>query len=189
MVPLLLLSGSEAAHGPASEPAILLALALVLVAAKLAGDLVARVGQPAVLAELLVGILLGNLALFGGPDLHALAGNETFAILANLGAVLLLFHVGLESTPREMLAVGGRATLVAVVGVMYGVLVASVVIIVWAQFDAARRAVDHEAGDVATLFRLAAGLPDPYDEQLISAVREYTRVVPATDWPASRTLR
>ena len=55
-------------------------------------------------------------------------------------------------------------------------LVASVVIIVWAQFDAARRAVDHEAGDVATLFRLAAGLPDPYDEQLISAVREYTQV-------------
>jgi hypothetical protein len=74
--------------------------------------------------------------------------------------------------------------LVAVVGVMYGVLVASVVIIVWAQFDAARRAVDREAGDVATLFRLAAGLPGPYDEQLIGAVREYTRVVPAMDWPA-----
>ena len=38
--------------------------------------------------------------------------------MAELGAVLLLFHVGLESTPKEMMAVGGRAALVAVVGVV-----------------------------------------------------------------------
>jgi Kef-type K+ transport system membrane component KefB len=47
-----------------------------------------------------------------------LASSETFSVLAELGAVLLLFHVGLESTPKEMMAVGGRATLVAVVGVV-----------------------------------------------------------------------
>lgn len=47
-----------------------------------------------------------------------LAQNETFTVLAELGAILLLFHVGLESTPREMIAVGGRAALVAVVGLV-----------------------------------------------------------------------
>src|SRR5262245_30647439 len=99
-------------------PAVRLALAFVLVGAKLAGELFERAGQPAVLGELLFGIVLGNLTLLGGPDLSALAAGETFEVLAELGAVLLLFHVGLESTPREMMAVGGRAALVAVVGVV-----------------------------------------------------------------------
>jgi len=99
-------------------PTVLLALASVLIGAKLAGALVERLGQPAVLGELMVGVLFGNLALFGGPDISALHANETFTVIAELGAILLLFHVGLESTPREMLAVGGRAALVAVVGVV-----------------------------------------------------------------------
>jgi Na+:H+ antiporter len=97
---------------------MLLVLALVTVGAKLAGELVERLGQPSVLGELLMGILLGNLVLVGGPDVGDLARNETFALLAELGAILLLFHVGLESTPRQMMAVGGRAALVAVVGVL-----------------------------------------------------------------------
>jgi Kef-type K+ transport system membrane component KefB len=50
--------------------------------------------------------------------LLALASSETLTVMAELGAVLLLFHVGLESTPREMMAVGGRAALVAAVGVL-----------------------------------------------------------------------
>ncbi len=115
-VPLPLAS---AAGGEGSAvPTILLALAFVVVGAKLAGELVERLGQPAVLGELLVGIVLGNATLFGGPDASALAASETFTVLAELGAVLLLFHVGLESTPKEMAAVGGRATLVAIVGVV-----------------------------------------------------------------------
>jgi Kef-type K+ transport system membrane component KefB len=106
-----------AAAGHGEEALILLALAFVLVAAKLAGEVVERFGQPAVLGELLVGILLGNLPLFGGPTLTGLQDSETFAVLGELGAILLLFEVGLESTPREMLAVGGRAAAVALVGV------------------------------------------------------------------------
>jgi Kef-type K+ transport system membrane component KefB len=95
-----------ASAGASEEQAqILLALAFVLAGAKLAGALVARVGQPAVLGELLVGILLGNLVLLGGPSLAALSASETFAVIAELGAILLLFDVGLESTPKEMLAV------------------------------------------------------------------------------------
>jgi Kef-type K+ transport system membrane component KefB len=106
-----------AAAGHSEQGRILAALAFVLVGAKLLGALVERTGQPAVLGELLFGILLGNLALFGGPSLVSLQQSETFAILAELGAILLLFEVGLESTPRDMLAVGIPATRVALVGV------------------------------------------------------------------------
>jgi Kef-type K+ transport system membrane component KefB len=109
---------AAAGHGADAVPSVLLALAFVLVGAKLAGELLERLGQPAVLGELLVGIALGNAALFGGPDTAGLAASETFTVLAELGAVLLLFHVGLESTPKEMLAVGGPAARVAVVGVL-----------------------------------------------------------------------
>jgi Kef-type K+ transport system membrane component KefB len=113
-LPLLAVSG----HGPDAVPNILLVLAFILVAAKLGGEAAARLGQPSVLGELTVGILLGNLPLLGGPSLADLAQGETFTVLAELGAILLLFQVGLESTPREMRAVGGRAALVAVVGVV-----------------------------------------------------------------------
>src|SRR5262245_36753767 len=115
-MPLLATAG--ASHDPDAIPIVLLALAFAIVFAKLAGELFVRLGQPAVLGELLVGIAAGNAALFGGPDWAPLASSETLTVLAELGAVLLLFHVGLESTPREMMAVGGRATLVAVVGVL-----------------------------------------------------------------------
>jgi Kef-type K+ transport system membrane component KefB len=111
-------AAAGAGHGGNAVPTILLALALVVVGAKLAGELVERLGQPAVLGELIVGIALGNMVLLGGPDASRLVSSETFTVLAELGAVLLLFHVGLESTPKEMMAVGGRATLVAVVGVV-----------------------------------------------------------------------
>lgn len=107
-----------AGNGHGSVPTVLLSLAFVLVGAKLAGELLERVGGQAVLGELLFGVVLGNVALFGGPDTSGIGRNETFAVLAELGAILLLFQVGLESTPREMMAVGGRATLVAVVGVV-----------------------------------------------------------------------
>ncbi len=99
-------------------PSVLLGLAFVLVGAKLAGALAEWLGQPAVLGELLVGVALGNLALVGGPDLSGIGQQEAFIVLAELGAILLLFHVGLESTPRQMMAVGLPAFLVAVVGVV-----------------------------------------------------------------------
>ncbi len=113
-----LLADAGIGHEGGAVPTLLLALAFAIVGAKLAGELVERLGQPAVLGELIVGILAGNTVLLGGPDLSALASSETLTSMAELGAVLLLFHVGLESTPRDMLAVGGRAALVAVVGVV-----------------------------------------------------------------------
>ena len=111
-----LLLAAVAGHGEHAR--ILLALAFVLVGAKLFGALVERLGQPAVLGELLFGVLLGNLALLGGPSMAPLEASETFAILAELRAILLLFEVRLESTPKDMMAVGMPATVVAFVGVV-----------------------------------------------------------------------
>lgn len=97
---------------------ILLALALILAGAKVGGDLAERLRQPAVLGELVVGIVLGNLDLLGVPWFRAVAADRTIDILARLGVVLLLFEVGLESTVGDMLKVGGRSLLVAVLGVV-----------------------------------------------------------------------
>ncbi|MGH7515700.1 MAG: cation:proton antiporter, partial [Gemmatimonadales bacterium] len=98
--------------------AVLPALAIVLASARLGGDLAERAGQPAVLGELLTGVLLGNAGLLGVPYLHALATDGTIDILARLGVILLLFEVGLEATVRDMMRVGPRALAVAVLGVV-----------------------------------------------------------------------
>ena len=91
---------------------MLLTLAVILVVAKLGGHLAQRVGQPAVLGELVGGVVLGNLGLAGW------AADPSIAMLAELGVLLLLFEVGLESTVGDMLKVGVTALIVAVTGVL-----------------------------------------------------------------------
>ena len=96
---------------------VVLGLAVILAAAKLAGHLAVRVGQPAVLGELAAGVALGSLDLLGIGWLHGIETDATIDILARLGVIILLFEVGLESTVRDMLRVGGSSLLVAVLGV------------------------------------------------------------------------
>jgi Kef-type K+ transport system membrane component KefB len=105
---------------PHADPVIpvLLALTVILAAAKLAGDLLTRLGQPAVLGELIAGIVLGNLDLFGITWFRIIEDNGIVAVLAQLGVIILLFEVGLESTVRDMLRVGRSALIVAVLGVV-----------------------------------------------------------------------
>lgn len=102
-----------------SDPAapVVLALAVILVAAKLGGDLATRLGQPAVLGELLVGVVLGNLSLLGVHLLQPIATNAFVDMFSRVGVIILLFEVGLESTVAQMLKVGVSALLVACVGV------------------------------------------------------------------------
>ncbi len=108
---------ATASHGGALAP-VVLALAVILAAAKLGGDVAERVGQPAVLGELVVGVLVGNLPLLGVTAFQFITNNATIGVLAQLGAVILLFEVGLESTVRDMMRVGPRSLLVAVFGVV-----------------------------------------------------------------------
>ncbi len=118
----LLLAGPAAAaqqdagHGGPVVP-VLLGLVIILLAAKLGGELFERIHQPSVLGELIFGMAIGNLALLGfaGLDLRSSVGLE---ILAQLGVILLLFQVGLESNVKDMLSVGWSSLLVAVLGVV-----------------------------------------------------------------------
>lgn len=103
-------------------PEILVGLALVLVVAKVFGDLFERIGQPAVLGELLAGVLLGNLELLGFGRLEPLWTDPTFAGLAEIGVILLLFEVGLESDMGKMAKAGPAATAVAFIGVVFPML-------------------------------------------------------------------
>ncbi len=99
------------------DPVALLCLHLVVVllAARLAGHIAIRLHQPAVLGELLAGVVLGALPL---APLHAMRTDGALELLAQLGVLLLLFQVGLESTVRQMLAVGAAAVRVAAIGVL-----------------------------------------------------------------------
>ncbi|HEX2451285.1 MAG TPA: cation:proton antiporter, partial [Gemmatimonadales bacterium] len=92
-----------------------LVLAAVLGAAKLFGEVAERIGQPAVLGELLAGVLLGGSVLGIVPSEGP--GAEFIHVLAELGVLLLLFEIGLETDLREMFRVGPAALGVALVGV------------------------------------------------------------------------
>ena len=117
LAPASALASQGAAHGdPVSS--VVLALTIILVAAKLGGEIMVRVGQPAVLGELLVGVLLGNLGLFGYSGLDHLRTDPSVDMLAKLGVLVLLFEIGLESTVGQMLTVGLPSLLVATLGVV-----------------------------------------------------------------------
>ena len=97
---------------------ILIGLALVLVVAKAMGDVFERLGQPAVLGEILAGVVLGNLNLLGWGWFDWLGEQQAFQGLAEIGVILLLFEVGLESDMGKMARAGAAATAVAVIGVV-----------------------------------------------------------------------
>ena len=113
----LLQAPTAASHADTLAP-VVLALAVILAAAKLGGDVAERIGQPAVLGELVVGVLVGNLSLLGIGWFQFITANATIGVLAQLGAVILLFEIGLESTVRDMMQVGLRSLVVAVLGVV-----------------------------------------------------------------------
>src|SRR3954466_2024534 len=106
-------------------------LFVIFAVAKVAGELFQRLRQPPVIGELLAGVLIGPHALgwigVPGPGLVALfhdpaAAQEALALvyhaLAELGAIFLLFFVGLETRLSDLLRVGARAAVVAVAGVV-----------------------------------------------------------------------
>lgn len=125
---------------------VLLSLVVIYLASKLGGELCARINLPPVLGELVGGVVVGISALHllvfpeGGADgtnslimsfLQATtnlspqgaesvfqAHSEVISVLAELGVVILLFEIGLESDLKELIRVGPQAAVVAVVGVV-----------------------------------------------------------------------
>lgn len=90
---------------------ILLELALILVAAKVVGEVAERFGVPAVLGEILAGIIIGPSAL------GLVEPSDSLFLIAELGAILLLMQVGMETDVQELRRVGRSAITVAIIGV------------------------------------------------------------------------
>jgi Kef-type K+ transport system membrane component KefB len=142
----LLATASEEASAPLALAAVLLSLVVIYLASKLGGEICARINLPPVLGELVGGVLVGVSALHllvfpeGGFSadsslimsfLKLTAGlspegliptfresSEVIEILSEIGVVILLFEIGLESDLKELLRVGPQATIVAIVGVV-----------------------------------------------------------------------
>ena len=91
---------------------ILGVLVIVLALAKLLGGLAQRFGQPSVLGELLAGVLLG-VSWLGVVRVD----NHLLHFLSELGVIILLFEIGLETDLKQLLKVGGSSVVVACVGV------------------------------------------------------------------------
>jgi Kef-type K+ transport system membrane component KefB len=91
---------------------VLLQLFLMFGMAKLLGEIFERIRQPAVIGEIFAGILLGPYVL------KIVSPSELTTGIAEIGVIILLFTVGLETKPSDLLQVGGRALLVAVLGVV-----------------------------------------------------------------------
>jgi Kef-type K+ transport system membrane component KefB len=142
----LLATATETADSSMILAAVLLSLVVIYFASKLGGELSNKVGLPPVLGELVGGVIIGvsvlHLLVFpeGGTDtsnslimyfLQTTAGltpeaapqvfaaqSEVISTLSELGVIILLFEIGLESNLKDLMAVGIQAFVVASVGVI-----------------------------------------------------------------------
>lgn len=142
----LVASTPEADYGPFVLTSVLLTLVTIYLMSKLGGELSKRLDLPPVLGELVGGVVVGVSALhllvfpetgataadsvlmtvlrwLGDLDTEAVTAifqsqSEVVSVLAELGVIVLLFEIGLESDLRELQKVGYQAAVVAVVGVV-----------------------------------------------------------------------
>ena len=127
---VLAFAASAGAHGR-----VLFTLFVILIAAKLMAELFERLRQPAVVGEILAGVVLGpSLLNFINPAVSAGAANGIGIVieaLAEIGVVFLLFTVGLETRPTDIFKVGRIATLVGVMGVILPFLAGWALLSLW----------------------------------------------------------
>lgn len=109
-------------HNPAI--ALFLALGVIIAASRLAGALSRLLGQPRVLGELVVGVVLGPtlLNLLHWQILHGVDLQRTVDELAELGVLMLMFIVGLEVNINELVQVGRVGVFAGVLGALLPVI-------------------------------------------------------------------
>ncbi|MDB9496192.1 cation:proton antiporter [Spirulina major CS-329] len=142
----ILATASESADSSMVLASVLLSLVVVYLASKIGGELCARINLPPVLGELVGGVVVGvsalQLLVFPGEGIAAENSliikfveltttltplgasavfetqSEVISVLSELGVIILLFEIGLESKLDELLRVGPQAVVVAIVGVV-----------------------------------------------------------------------
>jgi len=133
---------------PHPEP-LLLELFAIFVWAKVSGEIFEQLGLPAVVGEILAGVALGPYAL------RFVAPSPTTLSIAQLGAIFLLFTVGLETSPDELIRVGRTSLRVSVAGVL-APFVLGFTYLRWLRGDATHEAIFVAAAMVATSVGIAA---------------------------------
>jgi len=140
-----LLATAEAENAPIVLSGVLLSLVVIYLASKLGAEVSKRLDFPPVLGELVAGVIVGvsalHLVIFPESGLQASnsvvmsvlqwingltsetvtsvfqSQSEVISVLAELGVIILLFEIGLESDLRQLKEVGSQAAIVACVGV------------------------------------------------------------------------
>jgi hypothetical protein len=102
-------------------------------------------------------------------------------VLLAVGGLLLVQRLVPPGLRREHNDVAGF--IYAVVGVIYAVLLAFVVIVVWQQLEATRNAAEDEANELAGVYFLANSFPEPERSKVQDLARSYGRTVVEEEWP------
>lgn len=117
-MPILLAANVEVAS-------VLLSLLLVIAAAKVMAEIFERMRQPAVVGEIIAGMIIGP-SLLGW-----VAPSELISVLAEIGVIFLLFNVGLETKPQDIFNVGRRAAIVGIAGVILPFAAGYIFAVLW----------------------------------------------------------
>jgi Kef-type K+ transport system membrane component KefB len=154
-----LATATDAENAPLVLTAVLLNLVIIYLASKIGGEVSKRLGFPPVLGELLAGVVVGvsalHLLVFSesgasasdsqimsvlqgidglSPDVLTSvfqSQSEVVSVLAELGVILLLFEIGLESDLRQLAEVGYQAFVVACVGVAVPFVAGTAGLMLW----------------------------------------------------------
>ena len=104
---------------------VLLAMFIIFASAKILAELFERLRQPAVVGEILAGVLIGP-SILGWVQ-----PSELISIVAEIGVIFLLFTVGLETKPQTIFQVGRKATFVGVLGVVLPFIAGYIIASIW----------------------------------------------------------
>jgi Protein of unknown function (DUF4239) len=102
-------------------------------------------------------------------------------VLSMLGPGLVRRYVALERLTANNEIAGFKFS---TLGVLYAVLLAFAIIVVWQKFSDTETTVAQEAGAAATIYRLAPGIGDKQGADLRGALTAYLKLAIADDWPA-----
>lgn len=104
---------------------VLLTLFVMIAAAKVLAEVFERLRQPAVVGEILAGVIIG-------PSVLAwVQPSEFIGILAEIGVIFLLFTVGLETKPQDIFRVGKKAVMVGTIGVIVPFIAGYAIAMAW----------------------------------------------------------